>query len=258
MKESVDFSYDGILSTDMGLINVKVDSSGLFDEKFLSDRAIQEVAIRGNDKPYFQGVKRSPLSISLSFAFTNKFDEAKIRDVARWLDADYYKPLFTLDNPTRIYYCVLNSGSNFLHNGIRQGYLTLEMRCDSPYSYSPTYVSNLYDYSANVVGGTSLVFTNDGDVTCQPELWITKVGNGDVSITNNTNGGSEFKFTGLLNTETVYVDCDNEQIVTDLSNAYRYDNFNDNYLELVRGVNNLVVIGNCKVQFRYRFKTLQG
>lgn len=59
MKEGIEFYYDGIRSTDMGLSNVQI-TSGLFSETFIADREIDEVTVRGNDKPYFQGVKRSP------------------------------------------------------------------------------------------------------------------------------------------------------------------------------------------------------
>jgi phage-related protein len=143
MKEGIDFYYDGIRSRDMGIFNVELNS-GLFNEPFIAAREIKEIEIRGNDKPYFQGVKRSPLSFKLSFAFDGSYNEARIREVARWLDQDFYKPFYTTDNTERIFYCMLNSSSELLHNGLKQGYITLEMRCDSPFSYSPQFTSRTY------------------------------------------------------------------------------------------------------------------
>lgn len=101
-------------------------------------------------------------------------------------------------------------------------------------------------------------FYNDGDVVLKPELWIEKIGLGDAKIINITNNSQEFSFTGLIDGETVYVHCEREQIETSLEQTYRYGDFNDNYLELLRGVNVLQIVGDCKVNFRYRFKTLQG
>lgn len=101
-------------------------------------------------------------------------------------------------------------------------------------------------------------FLNDGDLVLKPEVWITKNGGGDFTIRNITNSNTEFTFKGLIDKETVYVNCDREYIETDLALVYRYDNFNDNYLELLRGVNVLQVIGDGKLTFRYKFKTLQG
>lgn len=266
MKEGINFEYDGIKSIDMGISNVSI-GTGMFEETFVAGREIHEITTRKRDKPYFQEVKRLPLILNLSFAFDDKYDSDKIREVARWLDKDYYKPFFTDDNPNRIFYCMLNSDSRLFHNGLKQGYVEIEMRCDSPYSYSPQYVSELYDLSSNSVSGYSTTFVNYGDVVCKPEIFITKVGSGDVSILNATNDGQEFKFTSLLNTEEIYIDCENEQIDSELPNVipggqptvqYRYSNFNNNYLELLRGNNYLKIYGNCKIQFRYKFKTLQG
>lgn len=144
MKEGLEFSYDGIKSSDMGLINVKF-SDGLFEESFVAEKEIHEIKIRGRDKPYFQGVERSPLIFSLEFAFEDYYDHEKIRQVARWLDQDYYKPFFTTDNPDRIFYCMLHSSSTLLHNGLKQGYIEIEFRCDSPYSYSPQYQTEWYE-----------------------------------------------------------------------------------------------------------------
>ncbi|MDH6674440.1 hypothetical protein M2277_005132, partial [Paenibacillus sp. LBL] len=49
MKEGLEFYYDGIRSTDMGLFNVQL-SNDLYSESFISERSIQEVEVRGNDK----------------------------------------------------------------------------------------------------------------------------------------------------------------------------------------------------------------
>ncbi|GIP32605.1 hypothetical protein J2TS4_18150 [Paenibacillus sp. J2TS4] len=129
----------------MGLINVQLDS-GLFAEPFVAEKEVMEVSIRGNDRPYFQGIKRSPLVFSLTFAFKDSYDESKIRDVARWLDKDHYCPFYTASNPERIFYCMLYSDSQLLHNGLRQGYIQLQMRCSDPYSYSPVSVSRIYEW----------------------------------------------------------------------------------------------------------------
>ena len=145
--------------------------------------------------------------------------------------------------------------TEIIHNGLKQGYITLTFRCDAPWAYTPFYITPIYDYSQNT-SGVVLSIDNASDLLLYPEIWITKVGNGDISIINKTNGGAEFKFTGLLDGEIVYIDNENEYIETSLSNTYRYANFNNNYLELVVGTNNLFITGTCKLQFRYRFKRL--
>lgn len=257
IMDSLDFNYNGKFSSEFGIWNVSI-SSGMSEEVFVANRSIREIQIRGNSKPYFQSVEYEPLTFKLSFAFQDSWDEGKIRDVARWLMQDYYKPLYFSDNPNRIFYCMPVEESQLIHNNLKQGYITITMRCDSPYSYSSVMTSPIYDMSTNVAGGTAIQFINSGDVVCKPEIWITKVGAGDVRIVNNSNKAVEFKFTGLANNEVVYVDNNMEYIETNVPLTYRYSAFNNNYLEMVVGVNNLVVYGNAKINFRYQFKTIQG
>lgn len=177
MKEGIDFYYDGIYSLDMGLINCKMDS-GFFEEPFLSEREIHEVSIRGRDKPYLQGVKRSSLKFSLTFAFVDYYDEVKIREVARWLNQERYKPFYTSDNPERIFYCMLESESTLLHNGLKQGYVNVKFRCDGPYSYSPEYTSKLYEWNAVPLTFGETTFSN-GTLTN-----VTTDANGDLILSS--------------------------------------------------------------------------
>jgi predicted phage tail component-like protein len=256
IMESIDFNYNGRYSSEFGIWNVTL-STGMYQEAFVASRSIKEIKVRGNNKPYFQGIEYEPLALKLSFAFQDTWDEEKIREVARWLMQDYYKPLYFSDNPDRIFYCMPIEESQLVHNGLKQGYVELTMRCDSPYTYSPVYAPAIIDLSSNP-SGTLYKFTNNGDVICKPEIWINKIGAGDFRIVNTTNMNAEFKFTALANNETVYIDNEREYIETDIANTYRYSNFNNGYLELVRGVNNLMIYGTAKINFRYQFKTLQG
>ncbi len=137
MLEGIHFSYDGVKSVDMGLLNCKI-SGGMFEETFLPTRNIIEHKTNGNSKPYFQKVTYEPLEFKLSFAFEYYYDEKKIREVARWLNQSYYKPFYTIDNPNRIFYCMIEGDSSLVHNGLKQGYIELNFRCDSPYAYQPT------------------------------------------------------------------------------------------------------------------------
>jgi phage-related protein len=254
--ESLYFSYAGRPSTDFGIINVSV-SSGMFEETFVASRTINETSIRGRGKPYFHGIDHEPIEFDLSFAFADKYDSRKIREVARWLMQDYYQPLYFSENEGRIFYCMPTGDSTLIHNGLNQGYLKIRMRCDSSYSYSPVYTEPTYDYSINGIDGTSFEFTNLGDVDCYPEIWIEKVGLGSISISNETLGTS-FSFDELLDGETIYINNEREEVVTDLLNQYRFNDFNGKFLKTKLGTNIINVKGNCKITIRYQFKTLQG
>lgn len=255
MLESLNFNFDGVDSTNYPIININV-GNGLFTENFMAQRSILEVTTRGNDKPYHQGIQRQPLSFPLSFYFTDVWDEDIIREIVRWLDVDYYRPFYFLDSPDRIFYCMPTDTPQILHNGLKQGYVSLTLRCDSPYVYSPTVLSELYEYDINI-SGSDLVIDCDSDFNVYPTIYIQKVGDGDITITNMTNGGQVFKFTDLLNGENLTVDCEQEDIISD-SGYYRFDNFNGNYLELIYGLNTLHIEGTCEIQFKYEFKYKNG
>lgn len=133
--------YDGQSSKDFGVFIASTDT-GLFKENFLPERNIIEKKVLGRDRPYLQRVEHEPLSFSLSFALEdwgNTYEIDYIRRIARWLFKDYYRPLIFDSNPNRIFYAMVEGDSTLFHNGAKEGYIELNIRCDSPFSYSPEY-----------------------------------------------------------------------------------------------------------------------
>jgi phage-related protein len=257
IRSSLYFLYNGISSQSFGVLNVNI-STGMFDEPFVATRNISEVKIRGKDRPFYTTMTNDPLQFQLSFALEDAFDSNKLRDIARWLTTTYYKTLQFSDNLDRVYYAILTSDSHLIHTGTN-GYITVNFRCDSPYSYSPMIESQVYDLSSNPSSGTIVTFSNLGDLSISPEVWIKKIGAGNVSIKNLSNSGTTFTFTGLSDSETIYVDNQNQIIQSDiLPTTYRYGNFNNNYMNMTYGNNQLLVTGACIVRFRYQYVYLQG
>lgn len=98
-----------------------------------------------------------------------------------------------------------------------------------------------------------VVFNNKGNAKCKPDIWITKHGNGNFSIVNTSHNNETFAFTGLIDSETIYVNNDRQDIQTSLAVTYRYKDFNDNYLEFPPGMNVLKINGSATIRFRYQF-----
>jgi len=380
------FSFNGKNSADFGIINVNTDS-GMLEENFISERELNEITTRFSEKPYFQYIKKQPISFDLNFAFESVWDSTLIRQIVNWLNVDYYKEFYFIDDnlEKRIYYAIPIDDIKIIHNALRQGYLSLNFRCNSPYCYSDFITTEIYDLSLNTDIGTDIEITNSGDVNIKPQIWIEKISddNGDIIITN-TNTNQQFIFktmararniltftgivsegdtfsigsnvyeldwnnsitegnilvdlngidptidnvitilsntinnkvgelvtttpdlvnnkisfvsktygessnsistnttclnadfdsttllngvTGLIADENVYIDCEKEFIESDLSETYRYDAFNDNYLELIVNetideenieTNTLNIKGRCKIKFKYQYKYLQN
>lgn len=135
MKQSIQFMYDGVSSEDMGVF-IAWNDDGLFEENFLPNRQIIEKKIANREKPYFQRVEHEPLSFSLSFAIADWENKDTLRRLARWFFQPYYKPLVFDSNPSRVFYAMFEGDSQLFHNGLNEGYIELNIRCDSPYGYS--------------------------------------------------------------------------------------------------------------------------
>ncbi len=254
IKESVYFKYDGINSNDEGIWNIKSDS-GLYDEALLSSKRVVEDKIEGRHKPYKKYVERDPLEIPVSFYFSESWNDDQIRRVARWLNQEEYKPLIFESQPNKIYYAMVTDSVDIIHNGLKQGYLTLTFKCDTYHAFSSMH-QEIHDLSSNTTSGTTIEFNNQGDIPLSPTVIIQKVGVGDVSIVNNSNGGKEFKISNLVDTEEVTIDNEYREITTNQVNTQRYTNFNMNWMELLVGVNRLQVYGDCKIAFQYELKLL--
>lgn len=253
MLELTDFTFNDVSSVDMG-VGCANPSDGLFVESFVARKSIIEETVRNRTKPYFQKIQRDPLSFPFKIYFSDGFTDETLRDVKRWLDTDTYEEFYWNDKPDRRYFIIFEDVSELNHNGDGQGFLTFSIRANDAYAYSPEYLDAVIDLSANTSTGYSLSFENKGDEVLMPELQISMIHAGDFEIVNNTNGGISFKFTGLALNENVYIDNENKDIISDIPNTYRYDAFNGNYLELVRGINQLTIYGVCRIQFRYRYK----
>lgn len=254
MKESRNFIFDGISSEDMGVSLISSTGKGLLDESFLPSREIVETRIPGREKSFLQRVVEEPLSFTILIFIEEWAKRDNLRQIARWLYQPYYKPLIMDSNLDRVYYAMLEGDSTLYHNGLKEGYVELSVRCDSPHSYSPLQTSQEY-----VVDGEKEVFIyNMGDTLVRPKAWIKKIGNGDVKIKNHSNSQVVI-IEELKNKEELFIDFENEEIVSSLEElaVYRYDNHNNVWLELTDSGhmgNKLVLTGNYTIYFEYKFK----
>lgn len=250
IKDSLYFNFDGTSCKSFGLMNVNLDN-GMFEESFGAEREIIETTVRGSDQPLLHDVEESPLQFTLTLAFEKGFTDEVIDKVILWLFKDRYRPLYFEDKPNKIYQCMPIGEASIAHNGLKQGYLVINMRCKSSKVESPTNVTPSHDFS--VSGGGQISIRNTGHVEVYPEISIEKIGAGHVTITKN---GKIFEIRDLTNAEKIYVNTQKEIIQTDIVGEYRFENVVGEYynMALDTGLNTFTVNGNCKIAFRYVLK----
>ncbi|MBN3451404.1 distal tail protein Dit [Clostridium botulinum] len=193
IKSSLYFNYAGRDSLEFNIINGSVDNAEL-KENFLANKKIKEINTIEADKPYFQGIERNPLQLKLQFCFTEKWNKELIREVARWLHQDNYQPLYFSEDPEKIYYAMPVDDVEMTHFGLEQGYLDITMRCNTYHAYSREYLSETYDLSENNEDGTEIIIPNYGDIDIKPDIWIKKISDGSLEITNRSNSGEVTSF----------------------------------------------------------------
>lgn len=257
MFEATGFSYDGISSDDMGVAVVN-PGTGLFKENFLAPRKIVEKSVAGRNTNYFVRVEESPLSFPLTIYIEDWERRNNLRAIARWLDQEEYKPFWFSTTPDRVMFCLVEGSPQLIHNGIKDGYITLNIRCNSPFMYSQEIkykrtISNYYDDWIN----------NSGDKPIAPYLKIKKIGNGNITIktTQENREINNFTITDLLDGELIEIDCAEENIKTNYEKNERYlfDNTNKDWVTFVLGnpydqesSTHIEFIGNFELEMTYR------
>jgi len=253
IKDKESFVYGGVDSNDLSIMNVSVDT-GMADEQFLANKMINEISIPGRTKPYFMGMEYEPLMFQLSFAFKDTWDDELIREVARVLHVDYYKPLYFNDDDDIIYYCMPTEDIRIIHNSLQQGYVNLTMRCNDIYAYSKVKTLEVNE------GFDNIVFRNHGDADVYPSILFMKdtiLGDPVIIENQTTEKLCQFEHIGI--TEQIVIDNEHEHIHTiGAPNLHRYTNHNGVFLKMIPGRNNLVVSGVQHISFYWRLKLLQN
>lgn len=258
IRESEHFHFAGVKSTEFNIRNVTIEE-GLFNEPVIAAKEIEEIQIPGRSEPYFFGVKEEPRTLQLRFFFMDGWDDRKISRVIRWLNVDTYQPLYFSADVDKVFYVIPVDGVDKLHNGLKEGYLDLNMRCNSSKTYSheimtPTY--NMEDMAYEQDNDMPFLHIgNKGHFSIYPQIWIEKINDyhDDIIIYNRTNRNEEFRFKNIDEGEKLFIHGDKQLIYTDKEDTYRYDDFNDNYLKLLFGENVLEITNNIKIRFSFRY-----
>ena len=245
-KDKLTFNYDGVDSIEFGIYSVSLDS-GMFDEHLVADRSINESEV-GKGRRVLNRIDEEPIEFELTLAFMDGFDESLLDDVIDWLFQDYYKPFYFEGGEDRIYHCVAEGSSTLVHTGFREGYFTINMRCNSSRAYSRTKTTDRV--TATGFTPAELTIENAGDEMVTAQYSIRA--NSDTIILIEMDKNVQIR--NIKSGEDIFIDSHREIIETNKPNVYHYDDVDGDlrYLNLKRGVNNIKVTGDCSFQIRYK------
>jgi len=249
------FKFDDRESSEFGVSIVRV-SSGLINTPYTSSKKILESHPNKVITPYFLGVVHQPLSFSVTFSCDEQgvMYTTKLGELANWLFQDEYKPFISEDYPDKIYYCMAINKIDFMTNGVGDGYFTVNFRCRDAFGWTHPKI-NTFDLSDNT-GTESIEIENLSNVGASNHYpiieFVLQDTETDFSIKNNSDNGRTMTFTGLDVTESLYVDNQRKQIISNTGN-YRYGEWNKIWFRLVKGVNYIDITGKCIVTFRTQY-----
>lgn len=249
IKDKIRFNYDGVWSDTYGLMHVVLDN-GMFEEAFGSSRELVETEVKGSNKPLHHGFREAPLTFEMTIAFKDKWTDGDIDNIIRWLFQDRYKPLYFEGKEDRIFMATPVDQPAIVHNGLREGYFTIQMRCDSSNLYSPHITTPL----TTVATSSTITINSNSHYDVFPEISIKKTGAGKVEIISLDDGNSIFEVRDLTDQEDIYINCEKEIIETDIIGVYRYDKLIGDFPRILHGVNRFKVTGACQIQFRFKNK----
>lgn len=233
---------------DYDIICANTSGNGLYEDTFVANKTIHEDKIPSNPIPYYNYTEKDPLEFQLTLYWEYGFDEDGLQLVKQMLNKDNYFEFYFEEYEIKHYFGQLSSSSKLTHNGNGEGFASINIRCNSPFAYSPA-TNVFYD----IQDSEEIILNNKGNEPLRPYIEIKKVGDGSLSITNISNQGLMCTIDNLKDGETIILDNDNEDIESDLDNTYHFDDHNDVFVECVVGKNRLLIEGSCKMQLYYRY-----
>ena len=248
-----DFKYDSFWASDMGLQIYDFDSSDQGSTSdFVAQGTIVSDAVAGREDILLYGQEqKDTLAPHLVFGVNQeRLDEDRwltrkeIARISEWLTADgrWHWLKIKQEDMIEYRYKVVLDSLQLLHHGTYPYAFEVSFVADSGYAYM---YPRKYTWTA---GDNEFYNLSTNKMYYKPKLYIHVSYGSDVSIVNHSDGGREFKFTGLpLSVSNIVVDNVN-QIITDADGGLNlYEYFNFNFFRAVKGKNELTISGSDEI-----------
>lgn len=249
-KGNLYFNFDGKSSKDFKLKIVNT-SSGMYEDILSASRDITTTKPTGRTKSMLMNVVDNDLSFPLEIAFEEGFTDQSVEQVALWLKQSYFKPFYFEENPSRVFNVMFSDSFSLIHNGLKQGYVSLTALTNSPHVYSPVKLTSKYTVATTL----DIAINNKGHEIIYPEISITTTATSlKLETVDKATKKVEniFEIKNLTKGEDLYLDCYREVIESAIVGKHHYEDTTGRYPSLNRGEKILRVTGACTIQLRYR------
>ena len=258
----LDFIINGVKSVDIGVNGcylVKTDASQI-SYHLMGSKLIIEEKVNKRNNPYFYGVETQPIEFDLKFSLLeDKMTPEILYDLAMIFAKDKYVPFESEDYIGRIFY-IICTDLKVVTFGNYQGWIEARLRTSSSNSFSNIEIST-FDLSTLTVP-TEIIMTNRsnvmnlkyGEYIYEPQITIDLLDdNTSFTLTNQSNGGEVFSFTGLVANESLTVYNQDRRIVSSTGSPRISKLTNKNWFKLVYGDNRILVDKKMIIQVRSQF-----
>lgn len=233
-----------------------------------SNRQSDSVNLTSAGKPIEDRISKSPTSLlygvednePLSFQIVLAaspdrlerripYDRFEIEAISSWLTGHQTWKTLKIVQPdlsqTR-YRCLITDCKQISYGNLPWAF-SCTVTCDSPYAYRSTQES---EYVCGV-GQTDILLRNRSSYNglYYPMVEIILQDSRAIEIVNRSNKNFSFKFENLPSPVHKIVVDNQSKVITNDADLNIYGCFNFGYLGLVRGDNNLTVVGPCSLKF---------
>lgn len=257
------FTYQGISSTEKGVVIVAFDSDDGNVNSFLGMDEIYSETIYGIRHDY-----GAVYNTTASFTITmitydgSDFTLERFRDVTRWLSGarkSTWLDLYENDSISYSFLCKCTEIEQYKMDGRTIG-VTATFTSVSPWAYSPmqTIVKEI-DNTASVEAGTPIEINNisdEGYAYIYPNVVFNCSKSGELSIYNHTTEETT-TISNILTNEIITMK-NNQIIYSDRTSRVFGNDFNFNWLKFAPGKNILSVSGQGTLTITYRYPMKVG
>lgn len=251
MQESLGFTFNGKHSSEFGVVLAHTSGS-LYQEQATMKFESEFMTNSATGITTLEKDKKEPYKFKITLFLKEWQQRNNYRDIMRWLNTENFEELKFDSHNDRVVFAKVSNFNDLNHNGAMQGYFEIEFTTNNAMIFSPLKQTE----EAVVSGSYTFAVYNEGDSYFYPNIWIEKLGTGDITI--QVNEDKPLTLEKINNKEKIFIDNRHRFILSSQEEVgvYRANNHNHIWIKVPPSyISNkpetITVTGNCRIQFKW-------